>query len=173
LADFDKALAYTLKHEGGWADDPDDPGGATNYGITLRVAKGFGIESKEALRLISWEMVRDIYRTGYWTHGGVKDQRVASKLFDMAVNMGPAAAMRLFRGAIEGLRPSIGSHPEVSVTIWGKGNTDAANAPDPAALLDRLRMASEGHYRAIAARRPASAKFLNGWLKRAREVPNE
>jgi lysozyme family protein len=168
MADFQKALAYTLAHEGGWSDDPADPGGATNFGITLKTAQRFGVKTKEELRRITPERVAEIYEAGYWKYGGVEDQRVATKLFDMAVNMGPATAGKLLLRAL--CLPSGASGadrtPDASATF---GDVNAAGA---AALLVRLCLESEAHYRAIVKRRPASAKFLKGWLKRANEVPN-
>jgi lysozyme family protein len=162
MADFQKALAYTLKHEGGWSDDPDDPGGATNFGITLATARRFGVKTKEELRAISKERVAEIYEAGYWKFGGIENQRVATKLFDMAVNMGPDAAARLLCRAL---------------WLVPDGRLDAAtvgiaNAADSDELLARLCKESENHYRAIVKRRPASVKFLKGWLKRATEVPS-
>ena len=41
---FDKCLKIVLIHEGGYSDDPDDPGGTTNYGISLRFLKSVGLE---------------------------------------------------------------------------------------------------------------------------------
>jgi type VI secretion system secreted protein VgrG len=167
MAAFDKALAYTLKHEGGWSDDPADPGGATNYGITLKTAQRFGIKTKEELRRIAPEKVAEIYEAGYWRFGDVNDQRVATKLFDMAVNMGPAAAVKLARRVLfcspgAGPEPHSGVAPDLLMSL---------NVADPGDALRALCAASEAHYRAIVAKRLASAKFLKGWLRRANEVP--
>jgi lysozyme family protein len=164
MADFAKALAYTLRHEGGWSDDPADPGGATNFGITLATARRYGIKTKEELRAITKELVAEIYRDGYWRFGDINDQRVATKLFDMAVNMGQEVAVRLLAAALW--------LPQGAPARLDAAAVGIANAADPAALLARLCKESEAHYRIVAARRPASAKFLKGWLKRASEVPN-
>jgi lysozyme family protein len=168
MADFGKALAYTLRHEGGWSDDPADPGGATNFGITLKTAQRFGIKTKEELRAIAPERVAEIYEAGYWRYGGVRDQRVATKLFDMAVNMGPGTAEKLLTRALTR------HDPETAARILGRGDASLldVNAHPPGDVLAALCKESEDHYRAIVARRPASAKFLKGWLKRAAEVPS-
>jgi lysozyme family protein len=162
MADFQKALAYTLKHEGGWSDDPADPGGATMQGITLATARNYGIETREALRAISQEKVAEIYGAGYWLFGQVDDQRVATKLFDMAVNMGAAAAVKILQLAV--LAAPDGK--------WGPKTLAATNAADPKVLLAALCRGSAERYRAIVEKRPASAKFLKGWLRRAAGVPD-
>jgi lysozyme family protein len=161
MADFAKALAYTLRHEGGWSDDPDDPGGATNYGVTLKTAQRYGISTKEQLRAIGQAKVADIYRDGYWRFDGVDDQRVATKMFDMAVNMGPGAANKLFARALD--FAGAAASPAALAA--------AANCREANRLLASLCDESAAHYRAIAAKRPASAKFLKGWLRRAAEAP--
>jgi lysozyme family protein len=166
MADFAKALAYTLRHEGGWSDDPADPGGATNFGITLKTAQRYGIRTKEELRAMGLERVAEIYEAGYWLFGGVEDQRVATKLFDMAVNMGPGTAIRLLQRALFPPGGPVDGR-------WGPGTLSATNGLGAETLLPRLCHQSAERYKDIAARRPASAKFLKGWLRRAVEVPNE
>jgi lysozyme family protein len=164
VADFKKALAYTLRHEGGWADDPDDPGGATNFGITLKTAQRYGIRTKEELRRIAPERVAEIYEAGYWRHGGVRDQRVATKLFDMAVNMGHGGATDVLVDAAGPIFKGFGLTSGAVMHI---------NTLDPKKFLAALCKAAEKRYRAIVVRRPASARFLKGWLKRAAGVPDE
>ena len=72
---FAAALQMILRHEGGWSDDPFDPGGATNKGITLAVyARELGrdvtaetvAELKSGLRRIPDNLVRRIYHQRYW-----------------------------------------------------------------------------------------------------------
>jgi lysozyme family protein len=79
----------------------------------------------------------------------------------MAVNMGPAAAVKILQLAV--LVAPDGK--------WGPKTLAAANAVDARGLLAALCEGSAAHYRAIVEKRPASAKFLKGWLKRAKEVP--
>jgi lysozyme family protein len=168
MADFEKALAYTLKHEGGWADDPADPGGATNFGITLKTARKHGVKSKEDLRAIPMEVVRLIYYDGYWHFDAVGDQRVATKLFDMAVNMGPCKAIGLLQLAL----CDMGCVVDVDGDFGPRTLAAVNSALNQAGLLDALCGASEAHYHAVAEARPASQKFLKGWLKRAAGVPS-
>lgn len=165
-ASFDLALPYTLRNEGGWANFASDPGGATNYGITLETARKYGIADAEALRNITPEQVAAIYRAGYWRFDGVDDQRVATKLFDMAVNMGPQAAVRICQSCLN----DAGAALEVDGR-FGLVTLECLNAVRPALILSLLCTKSADYYRAIVAKRPESVKFLRGWLKRAAEVP--
>jgi lysozyme family protein len=175
-----QTLGNSLKHEGGWSDDPADPGGATNYGITLKTAQRHGIATKQELKVISRYKVEAIYYADYWRFDGINNQRVATKLFDMAVNMGLSAAVRLVQKAVV-MAHKQGTlakpHPQQGKSVdidgqFGPLTALAINSSDPAELLKLLCDMSADRYRAIADNRPASQKFLKGWLKRASEVPN-
>ena len=64
---FERCLACTLKEEGGWSDDPHDPGGATMRGVTLATYREYHPgASKDDLRHISDTDLQHIYRHGYW-----------------------------------------------------------------------------------------------------------
>ena len=166
MAFFNLAFPYTLAHEGGWSNDPDDPGGATNYGITLAVAQRHGVADEAALREIPRHKVEEIYRADYWRFDGFKDQRVAGKVFDMAVNFGLAAAVTMLQQILN----RWGSALAVD-GICGPKTTAAVNLQDAGVLLGFLCAAAADRYRLIVARRPETAKFLKGWLRRAGEVP--
>jgi lysozyme family protein len=172
MAKFEPALIYLLKHEGGWSDDPADPGGATNFGITLEKAKAHGITTKDELLKITPAQVAGIYRTDYWYFNGVDDQRVATKIFDACVNMqwkgnkGPV--IRMVQSAMNDLGAGL-----VVDGYWGPKTEGTVNAIDPSAMLSILCEELAEYYRHIVERRPESAKFLKGWLRRANDVPEE
>jgi len=168
MAHFPTALPWILAHEGGWVDDPDDPGGATNQGITLMTAQRHGIMTKEALRNIAPSQVASIYRSDYWRFDGVDDQLVATKVFDMAVNFGRKTAVRMVQAALNELGAYI-----IPDGLWGPETEAALNATEPRHLLMLLCRDCADRYRQIVANRPASAKFLKGWLRRADALPPE
>ena len=101
---FEKALALVLKHEGGFVNHPQDPGGATNKGITLRVYEDFiqdvvdssALVTEEDLKNIPDEDVAEIYKTRYWDKimGDDLPDGIDFALFDFAVNSGPARAVK-------------------------------------------------------------------------------
>lgn len=171
MAALEPALAWVLKHEGGWADDPDDPGGATNHGITLVKAQQHGVMTKDELRVIPAAKVAEIYQQDYFRfYEGLDDQRAATKIFDLAVNMqttgsrGPAT--RLVQEALNTLGASLAVDG-----CWGPKTLASVNAANPDQLLQQLCLEAAEHYQALVAKRPASQKFLNGWLKRAADLP--
>ena len=103
-SNFEAALSATLKHEGGWADNPKDPGGATMKGVTLatfrRLVKPDA--TKADLRAINAEQVAVVYRKGFWSQI-MADELPAGvdfALFDYAVNSGPSRAVKAMQALV-------------------------------------------------------------------------
>lgn len=96
---FERSLPAVLKHEGGWADHPSDPGGATMKGVTIGTYRQYKPgATKDDLRNITDQELRRIYKDGYWDkiRGDALPAGVDYATFDYAVNSGPArAAMHL------------------------------------------------------------------------------
>ena len=90
---FKKALAFVLKWEGGFVNDPDDKGGATNKGITQYTYNSYlkskGMQTK-SVRNITQAEVEEIYYKQYWLKSGCEkmSKKFAVLCFDTAVNMG-------------------------------------------------------------------------------------
>lgn len=101
---FDRCLAEVLKHEGGWADHPKDPGGATMKGVTIGTFAGFKGRkvTKAELRAISDDDLRAIYRRKYWDVVRGDDLPAGLDLvaFDAAVNSGPARGARWLQAGV-------------------------------------------------------------------------
>ena len=101
---FKKALKHVLVHEGGWADHPKDPGGATMKGVTLATyRRHFGkAKSKNDLRNIADEELEQIYRSGYWGKCRCDELPVGVDyaVFDAAVNSGPGRGARWLQAAV-------------------------------------------------------------------------
>lgn len=95
---FAEALKLVLKHEGGWSDHKDDPGGATMKGVTLatyrRYIKTTG--TKEDLRKITDLQLRQVYRQHYWdaVKGDELPDGVDYAVMDYGVNSGPGRAIK-------------------------------------------------------------------------------
>lgn len=95
---FQTVLPDVLKHEGGWADHPADPGGATMQGVTLATFRryyGRG-RTKADLRGITRAQLEAIYRKGYWSpvHAEQMWPGLDRCAFDGAVNSGPSRGLR-------------------------------------------------------------------------------
>lgn len=102
---FENCLAETLKWEGGWADHPKDPGGATMRGVTLATFRRWVPgASKTDLRNISQDMLQKIYKTDYWDpiRGDGLAYGVDLATFDYAVNSGPGTARKAMLSVIGG-----------------------------------------------------------------------
>ena len=99
---FAACLAETLKYEGGWADNPRDPGGATMRGITLSTYAQFMKRkvTEDELYDISPSVVAEIYRLRYWNiiGGDELPAGVDMLLFDICVNSGPGRAKAWYAG---------------------------------------------------------------------------
>lgn len=90
---FKKALTFVLIREGGYVNDPNDPGGATNKGITQRTYNAYRTRKKQAtqdVKNITDTEVREIYYNNYWLAAGCHKMtsKFAVVCFDTAVNMG-------------------------------------------------------------------------------------
>lgn len=96
---IDQALKRLLGNEGGYVDHPKDPGGATNYGITQRVARSHGYQGD--MRNLPLSTAVSIYRSDYWAP--IKADQLPEGLrfhvFDAAVNSGSAQAIKWLQRA--------------------------------------------------------------------------
>jgi len=101
---FKRSLSLVLKHEGGWADHPKDPGGATMKGVTLATFRSFvkPNATKDDLRKITAEQLETVYRRHYWDAvlGAKLPDGVDYAVFDFAVNSGPARAAKYLQAVV-------------------------------------------------------------------------
>jgi len=166
MAEFSPALEFVLPHEGGYSNNPNDPGGETMYGITAKVARAYGYTGP--MRDLPLSVASEIYASEYWPGlEYVNDQAVASKILDMRVNFGVGGATRLVQIAVNNL-----VEPATAVDGgWGPDTLESVNAAPPADLVAELANVAAAHYEAIAANDPKKAGFLRGWLNRAKDLP--
>jgi len=97
---FDQAFHTLLGHEGGFVDHPNDPGGATNWGVTERVARAHGYTGH--MRDLPVDTAKAIYRKDYWDAVRAEELPAAIRyaVFDAAVNSGPRQAIRWLQRAV-------------------------------------------------------------------------
>jgi lysozyme family protein len=160
---FPRALAHVLAMEGGYTEDPYDPGGPTNLGITLAefardkgvavTADTFG-QLKAELRALPPATAARIYRVRYWepAHCPELPPPLAFFHFDAAVNQGVGTAARM-------LQEAVGAAIDGAV---GPETLAKAAARPVAASLARYAEIRRRHYRALA----AFWRFGKGWLAR-------
>ena len=150
MSDFNLAIAVVLANEGGLVDNPSDPGGLTNFGISQRSYPDVDI------RNLTRDGAAAIYLRDFWHYDGVTNQALANKIFDMSVNMGHTA-IRILQNCL-------------GITmdgVWGPSTCIAVNAAMGDSLLNDYRLALSRHYQALVLANPALAQFLHGWLRRA------
>lgn len=165
MADFRQALQYVLTNEGLWSNHPLDRGGATMWGITLKLASKYGFDTPDKLRNIDAKDRDFIYRAEFWKFDGLDSHAVATKVFDIAVNSG-------LRIGIIALQKAISKHSLISVDgNYGPITEKSANAIDPDSLVTLLCEYQRARYLAIVEHSADQRVFLSGWLKRAERRP--
>lgn len=154
MSQFEQAIPTVLRHEGGYVFDPADPGGETNFGISRRSYPNIDIKG------LTSATASMIYRQDWWDnygYGRILDQRIATKVFDTAVNMGAMRAHKIAQVAA-------GTTPDGRL---GSESIKALNDAQPSILLHALQDGQAARYRNLVLANPALQKFLNGWIARA------
>lgn len=154
---FEKCLDWVLAHEGGFANHPNDPGGATNRGITHRTYDAYrrrkGLSPRH-VRDISQEEVVDIYRRQYWD--AVRGDELPSGLdyavFDFAVNSGPSRAIKF-------MQRSVGADPD---GVIGDQTLEAVEGSDPEQAIKDICTARFHWLKGLRTFRT----FGRGWTRR-------
>jgi lysozyme family protein len=97
---FETAFDLLITHEGGFSNHPDDPGGATMYGVTEVVARAEGYTGP--MRELTLDFAKSIYRKRYWDACRCDQMPDALRypLFDAAVNSGPSQAIKWLQAAV-------------------------------------------------------------------------
>lgn len=145
---FDAAFKVVVGHEGGYCNDPGDPGGETKFGISKRAYPGEDIPN------LTLERAKELYLRDYWGPAGcdaVPDP-IKLHLFDVAVNSGVGRAVRLLQRAVG----------EIEDGVLGPRTLAATNSMPAARLVARLC----GVRLAFMADLPAWAHFSKGWARR-------
>lgn len=164
---FERALKLTLAYEGGYVDDPDDPGGATNRGVTQRVYDAWRAgqdppRGRRPVRSIEPAEVEAIYRERYWRAARCDDMPwpLCAALFDAAVLCGVRQGTRM-------LQRSLGVTAD---GVLGPATLRALGESDPRAVTAALIDERRRFLARVAEARPISAKFLAGWHKRCDQL---
>lgn len=153
---FTTAFEKLLKHEGGYSDHKDDPGGKTRYGITEAVAREVGYRGD--MRELPLDLAQRIYKDRYWDAVQAEhlpaDVRYA--VFDAAVNSGVAQAAKWLQRAC-GVKDD---------GVIGPQTIRAANALHPEGLKRKM-LAQRLRFMATLANWPA---FGRGWANRIADL---
>lgn len=142
--DFDRAMAFVFRWEGGLVDDPDDPGGLTNYGISF---KYHGYLGRDGVKNMTPQKAAAIYRVEYWDRvGGDKlPWPLNLAAFDAAINPGLARALAFLDRALKS----------------DKGSKEKAQ------IICNMRRAYYSH---LVFKNKKMAKYEKGWNNRVKDL---
>lgn len=176
MSTFDEAIKVVLRHEGGWVSDPADLGGETNFGISTLIIEREHITNEFLglppgprtpgwLKQLAVEGAVRVYRLLFWDrfgYAGINDLAAATKVFDCAVNCGPARAHAMAQRAA-----GLCGAPCAVDGVLGPESMKAINASPPRQFVVEFAAQMRSHYQRIIEARPLNAKFERNWMMRA------
>lgn len=173
MSNFIEAFRKTIENEGGYTNDPDDPGGETFKGIARKMnSKWEGWVTIDMLKRQSGfpasadrdselrEQVGMFYLNSFWNKIGgddIQNQQIAESVFDFAVNAGVGTSSALAQMVV-GVKAD---------GVIGPDSLTAINAFDPEHFLAAFTVAKIARYVNIVKKRPTSRKYFYGWILRA------
>lgn len=159
--------SFVLKWEGGFVNDKDDLGGATNMGITLATYRSvFGskktVKDLKRMTRVQWGVIFKKYYWDKWKADDIKDQNVANILVDWlwcSGSYGIKILQKVLGVSIDG--------------IVGPKTIAAINARDGIELFDTIKQERKDYIDSICQARPQNKKFKKGWLNRINSIDYE
>ncbi|RUS63700.1 peptidoglycan-binding protein [Pseudorhodobacter sp. E13] len=171
-----------VAREGGFVNDPDDPGGATNFGVTIHTLQrlgldltGDGVVTPEDVRKLTRDRAVEIYIEHYFTRPGIAQlpEVLQASVFDMMVNAGNNAVKILQRLLTD---MGFACVPDGAIGPQTISAAQRAFEAAPTHLADAYAIARRNYYYRLADGRPASRKYARringgkgGWILRAEE----
>lgn len=173
MANYEQALQWILSHEGGYVNDPDDPGGETYKGVArkmnskwdgwlvvdmLKRQSGFPANLDKDTEL--QEAVKSFYQINYWDRikgDHIQNQEVATSIFDFAVNAGVSTSSSLAQLVVGTTQDG----------VIGNQSIAQINSFDPEHFIASFTVAKIARYISIVKKRPTSKKYFYGWVCRA------
>lgn len=173
MANYEQSLKWVLSHEGGYVNDPDDPGGETYKGVARKMNSKWGgwviidmlkrqkdfptcLDKDDNLQ----EAVKSFYQVSYWDKingDGIGNQEVATSIFDFAVNAGVGTSSSLAQLVVGADKDGVIGNQTISLI----------NSFDPDHFIAAFTVAKIARYINIIKRRPTSKKYFYGWVCRA------
>jgi len=171
-----------IAREGGFVDDPDDPGGATNFGVTIHTMRrlgldlnGDGVIDRADVRALTRAQAVDIFLRQYFEAPRIAalPEMLHASVFDMQVNAG-SNAVRILQRLLVRMGEDVLVDGIIGPQTIRAAHRAAAQAPHH--IADAYGIARRAYYYALADRRPASRKYARsrdggkgGWISRAEE----
>lgn len=169
-----------VAREGGFVNDPDDPGGATKYGVTIATMRALGLDldgdgrvSEKDLHSLTRAQAEQIFVEYYFKRPGLVKlpEMLQASVFDMYVNAG-RNAVKILQRLLTRMGFSVVIDGMIGPETIAAANDAAEAAPDH--LADAYGIARRNYYYALAAQRVQSRKYVRkrdggkgGWIVRA------
>ncbi len=179
---INKIATDIVRREGGFVNDPDDPGGATKYGVTIHTMRrlgldirGDGIVDERDVRRLSMSQAVDIFKKHYFYKPKIDQlpKALQVSVFDMQVNAG-GTAIKLLQKLLNAFGEDIAVDGALGPQSIVAVERVLAIAPDH--LVDAYGIERRNYYYRLANRRPKSRKYARkrngekgGWIVRAEE----
>lgn len=160
---FDKAIKVVLAHEGGYTNDPADPGGPTNFGISSKFIKENNLDIN--VKELTIEEAKKLYRDYFWDKyrlSLIPNCDIATKLFDTTVNIGPIPAIKLAQRVLMKIY-----EPMVLDGVIGHHTLEALGYISTEYFLKMYREYEAHYYHDLVITNPKLEPELAGWLHRA------
>jgi lysozyme family protein len=154
MANLDLSIQKTLIHEGGYDDNPADPGGATKYGITQKDMPTVNIaelSEQQAVAYYKEHYVKPLYSQ-------IENQDVCDKIFDMGVLFGVGEAVKLLQITLQTAYPNCNADG-----IFGPETLGFVNSTDSESLLKAYKTSLVTYMLRIVTNRPNLRVFAKGW----------
>ena len=182
MPSVEEVAAQIVAREGGYVNDPDDPGGATNYGVTIGTMKSLGLDlNKDGrvdandVKMLTRAQAQQIFVEHYFRRPRLAElpPAVQASVFDMYVNAG-ANAVKILQRLIARMGFAASADGVIGPQTLAAAHDAAAAAPDH--FADAYGIARRNYYYSLADQRPASRKYARskaggkgGWITRAEE----
>ncbi len=182
MSTVEEIAKQIIAREGGYVNDPDDPGGATKYGVTIHTMRRLGLDltgdghiSAADVRRLTRAQATQIFVDHYFHRPRIDalPATIQPSVFDMYVNAG-ANAVRILQRLLNDMGLGVGVDGVIGPQTIAAAQ--AANNAAPKHLSDAYGIARRNYYYALADRRPASRKYARrrdggkgGWITRAEE----
>ncbi|WP_418593822.1 holin-associated N-acetylmuramidase [Ponticoccus sp. (in: a-proteobacteria)] len=171
-----------VAREGGYVNDPDDPGGATKHGVTIHTMRRLGLDldgdgdvDAEDVKRLGHGQAVEIFLTHYFLRPRIAElpEALHATVFDMYVNAG-TNAVKILQRLLNQMAERVAVDGVIGPQTIGAAARAHAKAPDH--LADAYGIARRNYYFALADQRPASRKYARsraggkgGWIRRAEE----
>jgi len=180
MRDVREIAEEIVAREGGFVNDPDDPGGATNFGVTIHTLRRLGLDldgdgrvDVADVRRMTRARAVSLFIEHYYHRPGIDrlPEALRASVFDMQVNAG-ANAVRILQSLLREMGQAVAVDGVIGPRTVAAAEAAARAAPDH--IADAYGIARRSYYFRLAEARPALRKFARarsgakgGWIRRA------